>query len=227
MESRDLRTSPQERGQPNRHDHRQRDTGAHQADRARNESRGVATVERSVVIAEDQVHETEQNRTDEADLECPKDVLLTGTEEHERPGHNRGGPRPRTGAHHHRAQQQRRDEVNGGKSDLVRDVGAQREQAEERAISKDRNRRPVFGVRPQEVAHIARIPLGEEAPLVAKEPAMTPVSEDDHGERDDEVCDEHRDRKPTRDSVVSTYLRLWLRLGTPISRRRIPRAAPQ
>ena len=53
----------------------------------------VATVDRPVVIREQQLREAEHQRSDERDLERDQDVLRTRTEEHEHPGDERRHPR--------------------------------------------------------------------------------------------------------------------------------------
>ena len=205
MQRRRSPAPPQQARDAHRRDHHDRDVGAQERAEAREQTERIAPVDGPVVIGEQELDQPEHQRATEGDLERDQDVLAAGAEEHEQ---RRGGgrdPRAHSRAPHDQPEQGRRDEVQTDREQLVRQIGAQAEQAVEQAEHQRRERDQVVSVRQQQVVE-GEPAAGQEVPLVAEdaeEPDLAPVDEVE--DRADHLGDgEHDQRGPGR-RVVATW----------------------
>ena len=91
--------------------HRHGHTRGHQSRESREQAEIVTSVDRAVVISEEQLREPEHQRTGEAKLKWLDDVLPTCAEQREQRRCGGRNPRPDAGTAHHDEQQGSRDEV--------------------------------------------------------------------------------------------------------------------
>jgi hypothetical protein len=127
------------------HDHADRDAGTHEAAEAGKQSEPVAAVERAVVIGQDQMRQSEHERTDKCDLESDEDVLGAGPEELEHRGRRRGEPRSYAGSPHDDPQEHRGRQMQCDCENLVRQI-AQAEHRPDSPVRKDRQCHPMTEV---------------------------------------------------------------------------------
>ena len=118
--------------------------------------------------------EPEHDRTDEADLEAPRQVFGAGSEEPEH-SHRRGSnPGVGAGAQADAPGQVHDEGLRDQYGDDVRPVSAEVEAVVERPPQQDRQRRPMLVVREPDAFGVRRrveqTPPNEEVPLVAEEP---------------------------------------------------------
>ncbi len=129
-----------------RGDHHDRDVGAQQRPEAGKESERVASIDRSVVISQQQLDEPEHQRAREGDLEGDQDVLTAGTEQHEQRGGRGRNPRINSRPPHQRAEQRRRDQMQTDRAQLVGQIGVQAEHPVQDAEHQRRERHEVIAV---------------------------------------------------------------------------------
>ncbi len=141
----------------------------------------------------------ERERAGERDLERVHDVLRAGAEEQHDSGDDRRDPGIDTGAAHHRPGERGDRDVREHAQEHVREVRAQPDRPPERAPGQNRQRRPVVGVRPEEVAEVPRGAVREEVPLVEEEPLVPREREIERNRRDGQHA-EHRQR-PARTAL--------------------------
>ena len=203
-----------EHRQPDDDDEHEGNARTHQARRACEQTEPVATIDRAVVVAQDQVHEPEHQCADEGELECPHDVLFSGPEEHEHACDDGCRPRAYAGAAHDHAEQHRSCEVGDHDDALVGDVAAQTEHVEEGAIDQDRQRHPVLAVRSEQITDVAAVALRKKAPLVTEEPVVAAETEEDERE-----CDRDVEGEAPECSASPELTSASLRCGTCLGRR--------
>ena len=160
--------SPYQHGQPHDEDHRDCHARTEHAHESRRQAQHVSPVDRTVVVSEDQVRESQHERRAPSHLKRHDDVSVASAEEsEERRGCGRD-PRVHPCSAHHHPEQDGRRQVEDDRDQLVRHVRSETEEAPEHPIDNDRQRRPVLVVRPEEVVKTVRVTAGEKAPFVER-----------------------------------------------------------
>ncbi len=140
----------------------------------------IAPADRPVVVGQDELEQTEGQRSGEAELERPEDVLASGAEQGQRTGHQGGDPRSDARSTHERPQRHHHPEVHPHHAQLEGDVAIDAEDPVPDPEVEDQAHAEVAGVRFEQIVERG-VAFGEELPVVAEEPEV--IAETQHQEQ--------------------------------------------
>ncbi len=190
------------------HQHREPDddghcdcnTGAQEPGEAREQTQPVAPIEGTVVICEHELHEPEEQRAAERDLEGNENVLAARAEQHEATRQERRDPRAHTGPPQQDPNQRRDGQVREDDQHEVRHVGPDPEDDPEQAVDEDRQGHQVIEMTAEPVTGVTEFSRRKEVPIVLREPCVA-AEEKEERERAHLDRDERDERPPTPNAI--------------------------